>query len=272
MKTAIPFTKMEGAANDYIYFDWRTQLPEDIAGFARYASDRHTGIGGDGIVLILPSEKADFRMRMFNADGSEAQMCGNASRCVAKYLYENHLTDKTSILLETLAGIRKLDFTPTADGEVEEVTVDMGSPRFDSADLPGQREIEISERKVFPVSMGNPHGVTFVDNITDSLVLGEGPQMEIDNIWPEKANIEFVKVADRGHIEMRVWERGTGETLACGTGACAAAVAAHEAGFTDSEVEVRLRGGILKIKIDPENGHVMMTGPARLVARGEIYI
>ncbi len=272
MIKAIPFTKMEGAANDYVYFDWRTPLPDDIEDFARYVSDRHRGIGGDGIVVILPSEKADFRMRMFNADGSEAQMCGNASRCVAKYLYENKLTDKITILLETLAGIKILSFTPTADGKVEEVTVDMGKPAFDSANLPGQREVEILGRKFYPVSMGNPHGVTFVDEITDSMVLGEGPEMEVNAIWPEKANIEFVRVIDGKHVEMRVWERGTGETLACGTGACAAAVAAHEAGLTGSDVEVKLRGGVLKITISPENGHVLMTGPARLVARGEIYL
>lgn len=271
MKKAIPFTKMEGAANDYVYFDWRAPLPDDLEGFARYVSDRHRGIGGDGIVLILPSEIADFKMRMFNADGSEAQMCGNASRCVAKYLYENRLTEKTSVLLETRAGIKRLDFTPTAEDTVEEVTVDMGAPRFDSQDLPRLREIEISGRIVYPVSMGNPHGVTFVDEITDNMVLDEGPQMEIDTVWPEKANIEFVKVTDRSHIEMRVWERGTGETLACGTGACASAVASHEKGLTDDEVEVKLRGGTLRIKINPANGHVMMTGPARMVARGEIY-
>lgn len=272
MKRFIPFTKMEGVANDYVYFDWRVQFPENLEGFARYVSDRHLGIGGDGIVLILPSEIADFRMRMFNSDGSEAQMCGNASRCVAKYLYENQLTDKTSILLETGAGIRKLDFTPSPEGLVDEVTVDMGVPRFDTQDLPGQSEIEISGRKVYPVSMGNPHGVTFVDEITDAMVLGEGPQMEVEAVWPEKANIEFVKIIDRGHIEMRVWERGTGETLACGTGACAAVVASRKKGFTDAVVEVRLRGGVLKIVIEPEEGRVMMTGPARTVAKGEIYL
>ena len=273
---------MHGAGNDYIYIDATKSVPENLSELARKVSDIHFGIGSDGLVAIMKSEIADFRMRMFNSDGSEAEMCGNATRCIAKFVYEKGLTDQTEITLETLGGVKILHLY-VEDGEVYQVTVDMGKPELRPEMIPvkSSNSVEkISEEetvdgktyKITGVSMGNPHGVIFVDEINDALVLGEGPKLEVAEIFPRKANIEFAKVLDRNTIEMRVWERGTGETFACGTGACATAVAAILNGLTDREVELRLRGGNLLIKWDEETGHVFMTGSAAFICDGEFYL
>lgn len=278
----IPFAKMHGAGNDYIYINCLESAPENLEELARRISDRHFGIGSDGLVAIFPSKNADFRMRMFNADGSEAEMCGNASRCIGKYVYEKHLTDKKEISLETLAGIRRLTLYTDAEGKVESVTVDMGAPELRPKFIPAvsaSEEPMVSETvtvgdkqyQITAVSMGNPHAVVFTDRITDRQVLGEGPQLECADIFPAKANIEFAWIVSPSEIEMRVWERGTGETLACGTGACATAVAAALNGLTGRNVDVRLIGGTLHIDWDEKTGHVFMTGPAEFIAEGIFY-
>ena len=270
---------MHGAGNDYIYIDCLNEVPADIPALACKMSDRHFGVGGDGIVLIMPSDKADFRMRMFNSDGSEAQMCGNASRCVGKYVFDNGLTDKTTVTLETLAGIKILELHPGADGKIETVTVDMGEPILEAAKVParydGERMTDATVTtaagdrvNVTAVSMGNPHGVIFVDSLDGVDVHGLGSRLEVADVWPEKANIEFAEVLGPGDIRMRVWERGSGETLACGTGACATAVAAALTGRTDRHVVLHLLGGNLDIDWR-EDGHVYMTGPAETVFTGE---
>ncbi|MBO4945460.1 MAG: diaminopimelate epimerase [Muribaculaceae bacterium] len=274
----IRFTKMHGAGNDYVYIDSLSSTPHDVQTLARQMSDRHFGIGSDGIVLIMKSEIADFRMRMFNSDGSEAQMCGNASRCIGKYVYDNGLTTKTTISLETKGGIKILELHPGKDGKIESVTVDMGEPILEASKVPARYNGEImkdativSERgdkvSVTAVSMGNPHGVIFVDDLSKVDVHGLGRVLETDRIWPEKANIEFAQVLGPGDIRMRVWERGTGETLACGTGACATAVAASLTGRTGRKVKLHLLGGVLDIDWR-EDGHVYMTGPAETVFTG----
>ncbi len=283
---AIRFIKMHGLGNDYVYLlhEDNPRLAQvsdaELALLARAISDRHTGIGGDGMVMIAPSERADFRMRMWNADGSEAQMCGNASRCVGKIVFDSGLTSSTDISLETLAGIRRLTLH-TAQGQVASVTVDMGAPELRPERIPMlpdadghplfEADTEQGRLTFHGVSMGNPHGVCFVPELTDALVLGIGPQMETSPCWPQKANIEFARILDRHNIEMRVWERGTGETMACGTGACATAVAAFQQGLTDREVRVHLRGGTLKIQLDEATGHVLMTGEATTVASGTFF-
>lgn len=269
---------MHGAGNDYIYIDATREVPEAPEALAQAVSDRHFGVGSDGLVLIMKSDKADFRMRMFNADGSEAEMCGNATRCIGKYVYDKGLTYKTELTLETRAGIKYLTLH-VSDGEVESVTVDMGEPILTPADVPAASadpEVKISEKEricgkeyaITAVSMGNPHAVIFVDEVTDRLVLGEGSAIESAPIFPKKTNVEFARIIDRNNIEMRVWERGTGETLACGTGACATAVAAVLNGMTDRDVNLHLLGGSLHIKWDTETGHVLMTGPAAFICDG----
>lgn len=282
---------MHGAGNDYVYVDCvtagdplRGRGEDFIAGLARRISDRHFGVGGDGLVLIMPSDVADVRMRMFNSDGTEAQMCGNASRCVGKYAFESGIARKKEITMETLAGIKVLHIHADADGVVESVTVDMGEPVLRAADVPAisANETMVDEPvecvdgtfRVTAVSMGNPHGVVFVDGpITDRLVHHTGSEMERHPVWPEKANIEFVRVLAPDHIEMRVWERGSGETLACGTGSCASVVAAALNGLTARDnVRVSLLGGELSVTWDEKTGHVFMTGPATIVARGEYYL
>lgn len=272
---------MHGAGNDYIYLNGFEAIPEDLSKLAVEVSDRHFGVGSDGLVVICPSDVADFRMRMYNSDGSEAEMCGNASRCIGKYVYDRGLTDKTEVTLETLAGIKVLKLH-VENGEVTVVTVDMGEPELrpdrvpvvsTSADRMINERITVNntEYDITAVSMGNPHAVVFVNEITDEQVLGRGPELERAEVFPRKANIEFARVVDRGHVEMRVWERGTGETLACGTGACATAVAAVLNGHTDREVDIVLRGGTLHIRWDEATNHVMMTGPARFVCDGTFY-
>ncbi|MBJ2189461.1 MAG: diaminopimelate epimerase [Muribaculaceae bacterium] len=271
---------MHGIGNDYIYINCMESTPDRLPELAIEMSDRHFGVGGDGIVLICPSEVADFKMRMFNNDGSEARMCGNASRCIARYVHDHGLTDRKRISLETLSGIKVLSLNMSGDGEVESVTVDMGEPEFRPELIPvhtesGRMVEEVvktsqGEIKVTAVSMGNPHGVIFVDRIEDVDFDVLGPELESHAIWPDRANIEFLEVISRSEARMRVWERGTGETLACGTGACASAVAAALTGRCDRKVTIHLRGGDLAVEWG-EDGHVMMTGGATEVFDGIYY-
>ncbi|MCM1076845.1 MAG: diaminopimelate epimerase [Bacteroides sp.] len=277
----IKFTKMHGIGNDYIYIDCMESIPDRLPDLAIEMSDRHFGVGGDGIVLICPSEIADFRMRMFNNDGSEARMCGNASRCIAKYVHDHALTDKTRISLETLSGIKVLSLNMSSDGEVESVTVDMGEPELIAAAVPvisaSERMVEETVEtssgpiKVTAVSMGNPHGVIFVNRIEDVDFDTLGPELERHPMWPDRANIEFIEVISDDEARMRVWERGTGETLACGTGACASAVAAVLTGRCNRKVTIHLRGGNLTIEWRADDNHVMMTGGATEVFDGNYY-
>lgn len=275
------FTKMHGAGNDYIYVNCFEEKVEDINATAKKVSDRHFGIGSDGLVLICPSDKADFRMDMYNSDGSQAEMCGNATRCVGKYVYDRGLTDKTRVTLETLAGIKILDLN-VKEGKVESVTVNMGSPELVPKNIPidSDKERFISEDvevlgktyKVTGVSMGNPHAVTFIDD-TDSLEIEKiGPYFENHKLFPKRINTEFAQIVDRRTIKMRVWERGAGETLACGTGACATLVAAYLNGLIDNEADLVLLGGTLHIKYDETENAVYMTGPAAFVFDGEIEV
>lgn len=276
----IRFTKMHGIGNDYIYINCMESMPDRLSELAEEMSDRHFGVGGDGIVLICPSDKADFRMRMFNNDGSEARMCGNASRCIARYVHDHKLTEKTRISLETLSGIKVLSLNMSTDGEIESVTVDMGEPELSAAEVPvrcaAERMMETPVATswgnvgVTAVSMGNPHGVVFVDRIEDVPFETLGPELEKHPMWPDRANIEFLQIISPSEVRMRVWERGTGETLACGTGACASAVAAALTGRCGREVTVHLRGGDLNIRW-AENNHVLMTGGATEVFEGNYY-
>ncbi|MCX7615112.1 MAG: diaminopimelate epimerase [Clostridiales bacterium] len=274
----MPFTKMHGIGNDYIYFNClesELQNPEDLSVFL---SDRHFAIGGDGIVMILPSEAADYRMRMFNADGSEGKMCGNAIRCVGKFLYDNKITDKTDLSIETLSGIKYLKLF-IIEGLVESVEVDMGKPELRPANIPvlSKDETFINQpitvdSKIYNatcVSMGNPHAVIFMKDI-DSLNLAEiGPKFEHHPLFPDRVNTEFVEVLSKDCIKMRVWERGSGETFACGTGACASVVASvlNEKCDKNREITVLLRGGELKITW-AANDTVLMKGPATKVFDG----
>lgn len=276
------FTKMQGIGNDYVYVNCFEESVDDPERVSQIVSDRHFGIGSDGLVLIMPSEKADFRMRIFNADGSEAMMCGNATRCIGKYVYDNKLTDKTSVTLETNSGIKYLTLFPE-NGVVKTVNVDMGEAVLKPADIPMAAEgdnfisrpvtVNGSEYAVTAVSMGNPHAVTFVDDV-DSLPLETiGPLFENHPLFPMRVNTEFVKVTGDNELQMRVWERGSGETWACGTGACASAVAAVLNGFAKqgSEITIHLRGGDLFITYT-NDGKVLMRGPAETVFTGEITI
>lgn len=272
---------MHGAGNDYIYVNCFKEQLTDISDAARKVSDRHFGIGSDGLVLICPSDKADFRMDMYNSDGSRAEMCGNATRCVGKYVYDRGLTDKTTITLETLAGIKILDLC-VKDGKVESVRVNMGSPETVPKNIPidSDKDMFLSEDvevlgktyKVTGVSMGNPHAVTFIDD-TDSLEIEKiGPHFEHHSLFPKRINTEFAQIVDRRTIKMRVWERGAGETLACGTGACATLVAAYLNGLTDNEADLQLLGGTLHIKYDTEENTVYMTGPAAFICDGTVTV
>ncbi len=274
------FSKMHGIGNDYIYvncFEEKVSEPEKIS---VVLSDRHKGIGSDGLVLIMPSEIADFRMRIFNADGSEAMMCGNATRCIGKYVYDMGLTDKTEVTLETNSGIKYLKLF-LGDGKVDMVTVDMGKPILVPRDIPVDSDLESfvsqplevggKEYKVTCVSMGNPHAVIFTEGI-DALELEKiGPLFENHKLFPNRINTEFVEVIDSHTLKMRVWERGSGETFACGTGTCATVVAAVLNGICpkDEEVLVHLRGGDLRI-IWKNDGTVLMTGPAEYVFEGNV--
>ncbi len=271
------FTKMHGAGNDYVYINcFEERFPADVAALAIEVSNRHFGIGGDGLVLICPSEVADARMRMFNADGSEAEMCGNAVRCVAKYLYDHGIVRREAFTIETGRGVLTL-LCEVDNGRVRQVRVNMGAPILKSADipttLPGDPPIRQKlsaagrEFEVTCVSMGNPHCVTFVDEINDDWVLRVGPAVERHSAFPRRTNAEFIQVVSPTEFRMRVWERGSGETLACGTGACASAVAGVLAGRTQRQVTAHLRGGDLHLEW-AASGEVFLTGPATEVFSG----
>ncbi len=273
------FTKMHGCGNDYIYVDcFRQPMPHDPAGLSRAISDRHFGVGGDGLILICPSDKADARMRMFNADGSEAEMCGNGVRCVAKFVHDHGLVRKPTLRVETGRGVLTLELE-ISGGAVRQVRVDMGEPILTAAQipttLPGDPpqdvplEVAGQTLRVTCVSMGNPHGITFVDEITDALVLGLGPQVERHPAFPRRVNAEFVRVNRPDDVTLRVWERGSGETLACGTGACAVAVAGVLTGRTQRRVTAHLPGGDLRLHWSEADNHVYMTGPAVEVFSGD---
>ena len=275
------FTKMQGLGNDYVYVNCFEEKIENPPAVARYVSDRHFGIGSDGLIMINPSEVADFEMEMYNADGSRGEMCGNGIRCVAKYVYDYGLTDKTQISVETLGGIKYLDLT-VEDGKVVLVKVDMGKPELKSDLIPiiSENEKVIDEPievdgqvyHMTGVSMGNPHTVIYVDDVKNLDLEKIGPKFENHERFPKRINTEFVHCIDRNTVEMRVWERGSGEPLACGTGACAVAVASILNNLTDTRVTVKLLGGDLQIEWDREKNHVFMTGPAKVVFDGVIDI
>ena len=280
MIKTVKFTKMHGAGNDYIYVDTLLYSIPDPSAAAIKWSAPHTGIGSDGLVLIgKPSitSGADFSMRIFNADGSEAMMCGNASRCIGKYIYERKLTDNTEIKLETLSGVKTLRLHLAAGGTVESVTVDMLEPRLhvpEQYDESCLGELSASFRKFRGtfVSMGNPHFVTFVDDIDTIDIARYGSEMEHDAAFPQRCNIEFAQVMPDGTIRTRVWERGSGITMACGTGACATAVAAQITGRAQNKSTIKMDGGTLLIEWNADDGHVYMTGPAEFVFDGEIAL
>ena len=276
------FTKMHDIGNDYIYvncFEEKVDNPEKVS---IYVSDRRKGIGSDGLVMIMPSDKADFRMRIFNADGSEAMMCGNATRCIGKYVYDKGLTDKTEITLETNSGIKYLTLFPE-NGKVEFVEVDMGKAILTPKDIPVNSdkesfisepvEVDGKEYKITCVSMGNPHAIVYMDDIKDLELEKIGPSFENHKLFPDRINTEFIEVIDSHTLNMRVWERGSGETFACGTGACASVVASVLNGYCnhDEEVTVHLRGGDLKITWNSDDT-VIMKGPAALICDGDIDV
>lgn len=274
----VKFTKMHGAGNDYVYLNcFESDIPADLDGLAREISDRHTGVGGDGLILMTPDSEADCRMIMYNADGSEGKMCGNGIRCVAKLYHDRVDAKRNPLRIATASGIKIIELILDADGQMESARVDMGAPILDQRAIPVSEgdalERPVATRsgatvKITPVSMGNPHGVIFVDTITDEMVNILGPELERHPMWPDRANIEFAKVNEDGtEIEMRVWERGSGETLACGTGACATAVAAWLTGRSSGPVTLKLLGGDLRIERGAD-GHVFMTGPATTVFTG----
>lgn len=289
------FTKMHGIGNDYVYVNgFEEKIPDPVSA-ARFVSDRHFGIGSDGLIIIQPSDRADCMMEMYNADGSRGQMCGNGIRCVAKYVYDNGIVDRTRITVDTLAGIKTLDLN-LKDGRVDTVRVDMGAPILAPEKIPvdpgDYQYLPLDEVKPYGriirnafikvtedtgmygtcVSMGNPHCVVPVENLENFNIRYYGPLFEYNPIFPERINTEFITVTDRKNISMRVWERGSGETWACGTGACAAAVAGVLNGWTDRNVTVHLRGGNLAIEWDEERNTVFMTGSATKVFDGEIEL
>jgi len=276
------FAKMHGLGNDYVYVNAFEEKVENPSALARAVADRHFGIGGDGLVLIAPSDVADFQMLMYNADGSQGEMCGNASRCVAKYVYDHGMTGKTAITLETLDGIKRLYMT-AEEGKVVSVRVDMGKPRIECEHVPcllgsgvvRRAKIEALDRmfEITPVCTGNPHGVIFLDEPVETFDLHRyGPVLENHPAFPKKANIEFVNVVSRNRLRMRVWERGSGITMACGTGSCAVLVAANLCGLAERKATIVLDGGELVDEWDEETGHVFMTGPATHVFDGEYNV
>lgn len=280
MTRVVRFTKMHGAGNDYIYVDTQRYPIEHPETLAIKWSAPHTGIGSDGLVLIGSSEKGDFSMRIFNADGSEAKMCGNASRCIGKYLYEHGLTHKQDIRLETLSGIKILQLH-VKDGSVNSVTVDMGKPADEPVDYDGQGAKPMKERPIVAggkqwigttVSMGNPHLVIFVEDLNEIDIEDAGPKLENHPLFPGRINVEFAQILEDGKIRMRVWERGSGITQACGTGACATAVAACITGRCGTKSDIIMDGGTLTIEWNQETRHVLMTGEATQVFEGEINI
>ncbi|MBQ9120471.1 MAG: diaminopimelate epimerase [Lachnospiraceae bacterium] len=275
------FAKMQGCGNDYVYVNCFEEKVENAPELAIRVSERHFGIGSDGLILIKPSDKADFFMEMYNADGSQGEMCGNAIRCVGKYVYDHGMTKKTEVAVDTLAGIKYLQLT-VVDERVTEVTVDMGEPRFRPEQIPvlaeGEKVVDEpiivggKEYRMTAVSMGNPHTVVFVEDTKNFPLAEVGPLFERHERFPERVNTEFVQILDRRTVNMRVWERGSDETWACGTGACATTMAAILNGLTEDEVTVHMLGGDLRIRYDRENNRVFMTGPAVTVFEGELYL
>ena len=275
------FTKMHGLGNDYVYVNCFVEYVREPGSLARLVSDRHFGIGSDGLILICPSEKADFRMEIFNADGSRAEMCGNGIRCLAKYVYEQGMTKKKELQIETLAGIRRL-WLQTAGNLVEQVTVDMGYPVLQADKIPIISEnsrvimekitIHQTEYRMTGVSMGNPHAVIYVNRVKGIDINRMGPEFEYHGRFPRRVNVEFAEVLSRDSLRVRVWERGAGETMACGTGACAAVVASVLNDLTERQVSVQLKGGELTVLWSEEDGKVYMTGPAETVYNGEIHV
>lgn len=275
------FTKMQGIGNDYVYVDCTKESLENPSEIAKIVSDRHFGIGSDGLILIKSSDKADFFMEMYNADGSQAEMCGNGMRCVGKFVYDKGLTDKTSIAVDTLVGIKYLDLT-VVDGKVKTVRVNMGSPILEPNLIPVVSDkdkfinevvsVDGKEYNMTCVSMGNPHAIVYVDN-ADNLQIEEiGPKFEFHEIFPKRTNTEFIEIVDRSHLKMRVWERGSGETLACGTGACASLVATVLNGLCETKATLHLLGGDLLIEWNQDENVVYMEGAATTVFEGEIEI
>lgn len=277
----IKFTKMHGLGNDYVYIDCYSKDVNlgNISDLAKFISNRHFGVGSDGIILICKSDIADFKMRMFNFDGSEAEMCGNGIRCVGKFVYDKGLTDKETVKIETLAGIKILNLN-VKDSKVETVRVDMGEPIFEPKEIPvnfdkepvkGLKIKAVDKEFDFTcVSMGNPHAISIIEDTKRFDIEKYGPILETDEHFPKRSNIEFIEIVDKENVKMRVWERGAGETLACGTGACATAVACNINGLTNRKVNVELLGGTLEIEWDEKTNHVFMTGPATTVFEGEI--
>ena len=276
------FTKMHGIGNDYVYVNCFKETVEDPSSVAKFVSDRHFGIGSDGLILIKPSDIADCEMDMYNADGSQGAMCGNGIRCVAKYAYDYGIVDKKEITVATKSGIKTLQLTVGDDNKVQLVRVNMGKPELVAANIPVIADTEKVidapitvdgvEYHMTAVSMGNPHAVVCVDDVDSFALETIGPKFENNSCFPDRVNTEFIRVLDRQNVQMRVWERGSGETWACGTGACAVAVACILNGYTDREVTVHLRGGDLKIFWDETSQDVYMTGPATTVFDGEIDI
>ena len=278
------FTKMHGCGNDYVYIDgaaWKIPQ-EDKPRMVRFLSDRHFGIGGDGVIFINPAEAADFEMEMYNADGTRAEMCGNGIRCVAKYVHDKGLTDKKRISIVSAGQVKHLELTVDQEDKVSLVRVNMGSPILEPERIPvmvpGERAVDVPIRvggithRMTCVSMGNPHAVVLVENVGDLKLEQTGPLFESHELFPNRTNTEFVEVVDRRHVKMRVWERGTGETLACGTGCCATAVACVLNGLTDNNVTVGVLGGEIQVTWDREENLVYMTGPASTVFEGEICL
>lgn len=272
------FTKMQGAGNDYVYVNcFEEKLPVDVAPLAIKISDRHFGVGGDGLILICPSDKADARMRMFNADGSESEMCGNGLRCVAKYVYDHGICKRERLNLETGRGVLTVDLE-VANGKAQQVRVNMGEPILNAEKIPTKfsgekvvnQKLQVADREfeVTCVSMGNPHCVIFVPKATDELVLQYGPKIEHHVNFPARVNVEFVEVVSRTELKQRTWERGSGETLACGTGASAVCVAGVLTGRTDRKVLIHLLGGDLRLDWNEADNHVYKTGPAVEVFSG----
>ena len=277
----IKFTKMHGLGNDYVYMDAINQKIENREELAKRVSDRHFGIGSDGLILICESKIADFRMQMFNSDGTEAEMCGNGIRCVGKFVYDKGLTNKETVTIETLAGIKTLQLN-VENGKVKTVKVDMGEPILEPEKIPVKSkenpvknlELEVEDKKLkfTCVSMGNPHAITIVEDTSKFDVKKYGEELEVNKAFLRRTNVEFVQIIDRNTIRMRVWERGAGETLACGTGACATAVAAAITGRASRESDIVMDGGTLHIEWSEQDGHVYMTGPAAFSFEGEVAL
>ena len=272
------FTKMQGCGNDYVYINGFTEKIADKPAFVRAVSDRHFGVGGDGAIFINPSEEADFEMEMYNADGTRAEMCGNGIRCVAKYVYDKGLTDRKQISIASFGKVKYVDLY-VEDGLVNSVKVNMGAPILEAEKVPVKSAMPQSvnepitvngkEYRMTCVSMGNPHAIVFMKDIANLDIASIGPLFENHEVFPNRTNTEFVEVIDRTHVNMRVWERGTGETLACGTGCCATVVASVLNGLTEDKVTVHVLGGEIEIQWDREENLIYMTGPAETVFEGE---